>query len=190
MEHVFGLKPVDNYRLLVQFKTTLHRQTLASVLKQINRYEARHVLTNDMMSGGMARGRYGYGADKAKALLPNLVRMHAAEVFLGACIGVSKDELSVTVASFRKYTTLVEEPNFFSETTYVLFVRVTYENAQSAGLAAGQCLKVKMRVLQCTKGDPTNDALVRDRIDTFCWMSPLIWFTCASRTGCNMRSSS
>ena len=36
MEHVVGMKPVDNYRLMVQFKTTLDRLTLACVLKQIN----------------------------------------------------------------------------------------------------------------------------------------------------------
>ena len=79
---------------------------------------------------------------------------------------MSKYELTVIVASFGKYTTLVEEPNFFAEPTYVMFVRVTYENAQSAGLAVGQYPKVKTGVLQCTTRDPTNDALVRDRIDT------------------------
>ena len=36
IEHVMGMKPVDNYRLMVQFKTTLNRLTLASVLKEIN----------------------------------------------------------------------------------------------------------------------------------------------------------
>ena len=89
----------------------------------------------------------------------------AAEVFRGASMGVSKYELSVTVASFGKYTTLVEEPNFFTEPTYVLFVQVTYENTQSAGLSVGRYLKVKTGVLQWATGNPTNDALVRDRID-------------------------
>ena len=62
------------------------------------------------------------------------MRTNAAEVFWGASIGVSKYELSVTMASFGTFTTLVEEPNFFTEPTYVLFVRVTNEKAQSAGL--------------------------------------------------------
>ena len=70
------------------------------------------------------------------------------------------------MASFGKYTSLFEEPNYFTEPTYMLFVRVTYENAQSAGLAVGQYLKVKTGVLQCTTGHPTTDALVHDRIDT------------------------
>ena len=47
-----------------------------------------------------------------------------------------------------------------------MFVRVTYENAQSAGLAVDQYLKVKTGVLQCTTGDPTNDTPFRERIDT------------------------
>ena len=88
------------------------------VLKQINHYEAQHILTNDKMFGGMARGRYGCDAVRAKALLPNPLRTHSIEVFWGASIGVSKYELSVSsVASFEKYTTLVEEPNFFTEPT-------------------------------------------------------------------------
>ena len=36
MEHVVGMKPVDNYWLMVQFKMTLDHLTLASVWKQIN----------------------------------------------------------------------------------------------------------------------------------------------------------
>ena len=33
MEHVMGMKPVGNCRLMVQFKATLDRLTVASVLK-------------------------------------------------------------------------------------------------------------------------------------------------------------
>jgi hypothetical protein len=61
---------------------------------------------------------------------------------------------------------LAEEPSFYMEPTYVHYVRATYENPQSAGLAAGQFLKVKTGVLQCTTGDSTQDALIRDRIDS------------------------
>ena len=136
------------------------------MLKEINHHATQHVLTNDMMSRGMARGRYGFDTVKAKALHPNPVLTHATEVFWGTSIGVSKYELRVIVASFGKYTTLVEEANFFTEPIYVTFVRITCEKAQSAGLAVGQYLKVKTRVLQCTTGDPTNDSFVRDRIDT------------------------
>ena len=166
MEHVVGMKPVDNYRLMVQFKTTLDRLTLASVLKQINHYEAQNVLTNDMMSGGVSRSKWGYAAVKARALLPNPDRSHATEIFWGASLGVSEYELRVTVASFGRYLTLAEEPSFYMEPTYVHYVRATYENPQSAGLAAGQFLKVKTGVLQCTTGDSTQDALIRDRIDS------------------------
>ena len=35
MLHVVGMKPVNNYRLMVRFKTTFDRFTLASILKQI-----------------------------------------------------------------------------------------------------------------------------------------------------------
>ena len=52
------------------------------------------------------------------------------------------------------------------EPTYVHIVRATYENPQSAGLAAGPFLKVKTGVLQCTTGDSTQDALIRDHIDS------------------------
>ena len=166
MEHVVGMKPVDNYRLMVQFKTTLDRLTLASVSKQINHYEAQNVLTNDMMSGGVSRSKWGYAAVKARALLPNPDRSHATEIFWGASLGVSEYELRVTIASFGRYLTLAEEPSFYMEPTYVHYVRATYENPQSAGLAAGQFLKVKTGVLQCTTGDSTQDALIRDRINS------------------------
>ena len=166
MEHVVGMKPVDDYRLMVQVKTTLDRLALASVLKQINHYEAQNVLTNDMMSGGVSRSKWGYAAVKARAVLPNPDRSHATEIFWGASLGVSEYELRVTVASFGRYLTLAEERSFYMEPTYVHYVRATYENPQSAGLAAGQFLKVKTGVLQCTTGDSTQDALIRDRIDS------------------------
>ena len=166
MEHVVGMKRVANNRVMLQFKTTLDRLTLASVLKQINHYEAQNVLTNDMMSGGVSRSKWGYAAVKALALLPNPDRSHATEIFWGASLGVSEYELRVTVAGFGRYLTLAEEPSFYMEPTYVHYVRATYENPQSAGLAAGQFLKVKTGVLQCTTGDSTQDALIRDRIDS------------------------
>ena len=102
MEHVVGMKPADNHRLMVQFKTTLDRLTLAFVLKQINHYEAQNVLTNDMMSGGVSGGKWGYTAVKARALLPNPDRSQATEIFWGASLGVSKYEFRVTVASFGR----------------------------------------------------------------------------------------
>ena len=166
MEHVVGMKAVDNYRLMVQFKTTLDRLALASVLKRINHYEAQNVLTNDMMSGGVSRRKWGYAAVKARALLPNPDRSHATEIFWGSSLGVSECELRVTVASFGRYLTFAEEPSFYMEPTYVHYVRATYEYSQSAGLAAGHFLKVETRVLQCTTGDSTEDALIRDRIDS------------------------
>ena len=98
MEHVVGMKPVDNYRLMVQFKTTLDRLTLASVLKQINHYEAQNVLTNDMMLGGVSWSKWGYAAVKARALLPNPDRSHATEIFWGASLGLSEYELRVVGA--------------------------------------------------------------------------------------------
>ena len=155
MEHVAGMKPVDNYRLMVQFKTTLDRLTLASVLKQINHYEAQNVLTNDMMSGGVSRGKWGYAAVKARTLLPNPHRSHATEIFRGPSLGVSRYELRVTAASFSRWLTLAEEPSFYMVHTYVHYVRATCENPQSAGLAAGRFLKVKTGVLQCTTGEST-----------------------------------
>ena len=45
------------------------------------------------------------------------------------------------------------------------YVRVTYENPQSARLAATEFLKVKTGVLQCTTGDSTQDAMIRDLVD-------------------------
>ena len=48
----------------------------------------------------------------------------------------------------------------------MLFVRVTYENAQSPRLAVTKYVKVKTDVTQCTTGHLTNDALVMDIIDT------------------------
>ena len=88
MGHVIGLKLVDNYRRLVQLKTTVHRQTLASVLKQINQYDAQHIVANDLISGGMARGRYGYDVGNAKALIRNPVRRHGTRLSSRASIGV------------------------------------------------------------------------------------------------------
>ena len=119
-----------------------------------------------MMSGGVSRSKWGYAAVKARALLPNPDRSHATEIFWGASLGVSEYELRVTVASFGRYLTLAEEPSFYMEPTYVHYVRATYENPQSAGLAAGRFLKVKTGVLQTTTGDSTQDALMRDRIDS------------------------
>ena len=113
MEHLAEMKPVDNYQFMVQFKTTLDRLTLASVLKQINHYEAQNVLTNGMMLGGVSRSKWGYAAVKARALLPNPDRSHATEIFWGASLGVSEFELRVTVASFARYLTLAEEPSFY-----------------------------------------------------------------------------
>ena len=52
------------------------------------------------------------------------------------------------------------------EPTYVHYVSATYENPQSAGPTAGRFFKVKTGVLQCTTGDSTQDALIRDRIDS------------------------
>ena len=52
------------------------------------------------------------------------------------------------------------------EPTYVHYVRATYGNPQSAGLAAGRFLKVKTGVLECTTGDSTRDDLIPDRIDS------------------------
>ena len=166
MEHVVGMKPVDNYPLMVQFKTTLDHLTLASVLKQINHYKAQNVLTHDMMSEGVSRSKWGYAAVKARALLPNPDRWHATGIFWGASLGVSEYELRPTVAIFGRYLTLAEEPSFCMEFTYVHYVRATYENPQSAGLVAGQLLKVKAGVLQCTTADSTQDALIRDRSDS------------------------
>ena len=70
------------------------------------------------------------------------------------------------MASFGEYTALVGKPNFFTEPTCVMLVWATYESAQSAGLVVGLYVKVKTSVLHCTTGDPSNDELVRDRIDT------------------------
>ena len=88
MEHVVGMKPVDNFRLMVQFKTTLGRLTSASVSKQINQSESQTVLTNDIMWGGILRDKWGYAAFKARASLPNPNRSQAAEIFWGASQGV------------------------------------------------------------------------------------------------------
>ena len=144
MEYVVGMKPVDEYPLMVQFKTTLDRLTLASVLKQINHYEAQNVLTNNIMSGGVSGGKLGYAAVKARALLPNPDRSPATKIFQGASLGVSQYELRVTVANFGRYLTLAEEPSFHMEPIYVQYVRATYENPQTAGLEAGSSLRLKL----------------------------------------------
>ena len=39
------------------------------------------MLTNDMMSGGVSRGKWGYTAVKARAVLPTPDRSQATEIF-------------------------------------------------------------------------------------------------------------
>ena len=71
---------------MVQFKTTLDRLTL----KQINHYEVPNLLTNDMMLGGVSRGKWGSAGVKECAMLPRSDRSQATEIFWGASLGVSK----------------------------------------------------------------------------------------------------
>ena len=80
-EDVVGMKLVTNFRLEMQFKTTVDALTLASVLKQIKYYEAQNMLTSSMMAGGKLVGKCGYAAVKAHGLLLIPDHSEATELF-------------------------------------------------------------------------------------------------------------
>ena len=61
MELVVSMKTIDNCWLMVQLKTTLDSLKLASVLKEINHYEAQNVLTSDNMLGQMSWAKWVNG---------------------------------------------------------------------------------------------------------------------------------
>ena len=158
-----GFRPVDSYRLLVQFHPDADRRLIAQLLKGMKSYELVHVMTNVILN----RNNWTQSTSRSRDIkrLPKPTRHDTTTVFVGWTQGAGDDTAKVVTSFFGCWTSWKLEPNMWSDAGCT-YASLQYQHATAVALSAGQYIGVAPgEYVHITLGDDNTDTQVAERID-------------------------
>ena len=158
-----GFRPVDSYRLLVQFHPDADRRLIAHLLKGMKSYELVHVMTNVILNRNNSTQSTSRSRDIKRP--PKPTRHDTTTVFVGWTQGAGDDTAKVAASFFGCWTSWKPEPNMWSDAGCT-YASLQYQHATAVALSAGQYIGVAPgEYVHITLGDDNTDAQVTERID-------------------------
>ena len=158
-----GFRPVDSYRLLVQFHPDADGRLIAQLLKGIKSYELVHVMTNVILNRNNRTQSTSRSRDIKRP--PKPTRHDTTTVFVGWTQGAGDDAAKVVASFFGCWTSWKPEPNMWSDAGCT-YASLQYQHATAVALSAGQYIGVAPgEYVHITLGDDNTDAQVTERIN-------------------------
>ena len=158
-----GFRPVDSYRLLVQFHPDADRRLIAQLLKGMKSYELVHVMTNVILN----RNNWTQSTSRSRDIKrpPKPTRHDTTTVFVGWTQGAGDDTAKVVASFFGCWTSWKPEPNIWSDAGCT-YASLQYQHATAVALSAGQYIGVAPgEYVHITLGDDNTDTQAAERID-------------------------
>ena len=158
-----GFRPVDSYRLLVQFHPDPDRRLIAQLLKGMKSYELVHVMTNVILN----RNNWTQFTSRSRDIKrpPKPTRHDTTTVFVGWTQGARDDTAKVVASFFGCWTSWKPEPNMWSDAGCT-YASLQYPHATAVALSAGQYIGVAPgEYVHITLGDDNTDTHATERID-------------------------
>ena len=158
-----GFRPVDTYRLLIQFHPNADRRLIAQLLKGMKSYELVHVMTNVILNRNNWTQSTSRSRDIKRPRKPT--RYQATTVFVGWIQGAGDDTAKVVASFFGCWSSWKSAPNMWSDAGCT-YASLQYQHATAVALSAGQYIGVAPgEYIHLTLGDDTTDAPVTERMD-------------------------
>ena len=158
-----GFRPVDSYRLLVQFHPDADRRLIAQLLKGMKSYELVHVMTNVILN----RNNWTQSTSRSRDIKrpPKPTRHDTTTVFVGWTQGAGDDTAKVVASFFGCWTSWKPELNMWSDAGCT-YASLQYQHATAVALSAGQYIGVAPgEYVHITLGDDNTDTQAAERID-------------------------
>ena len=158
-----GFRPVDSYRLLIQFHPDAHRRLIAQLMKDMKSYELGHVMTNVILN----RNNWTQSTSRSRDIKrpPKPTRSDATTVLVGWTQGAGDDTAKVVASFFGCWSNWKPEPNMWSDAGCTC-ASLQYQHATAVALSAGQYIGVAPgEYVHTTLGDDNTDTQVTVPID-------------------------
>ena len=158
-----GLRPVDSYRLPIQFHPDADRRLIAQLLKGMKTYELVHVMTNVILN----RNNWTQSTSRSRDIKrpPEPTRSDATTVFVGWTQGAGDDTAKVVASFIGCWSSWKPEPNMWSNAGCT-YASLQYQHATAVALSAGQYIGAAPgEYVHITLGDDKTDTQVTERID-------------------------